>query len=272
MLEGRASQQRFMHSGSNQGFNCFMLAFRQTGAGIVIMTNANSGRALIQEIIRAVANEYGWQAYASPQRNVVELSADSLPKYVGYYELSPENRVRVRIDNGKLIAQNAGRWNALLAGSDTTFFLADDGVQIDFIKNPGGDISSLIVTEEGQASATYPRTIEPSAPLRSTAFYLRGSMNDWGMKNQMMVTGQDQYATRIALKPGRYEFKLGSDDFNAIDLGGSPAFQDIVVSSAKTLLPVGQNLKLNIDREGVYEFALDATTPLTPTLMVSAKN
>jgi CubicO group peptidase (beta-lactamase class C family) len=271
VLQGKGAQQRFMHSGSNQGFNCHMLAFKETGAGVVIMTNANSGRAVIEELLRAVANEYGWKANAAPRRTIVDLPVESLSKYVGFYQGVGEGQARVRLDGNDLIAHGNGRWSKLVAGSDTTFFAVNDGTQFDFSKNPNGDIGSVTIIEDGTAGTPYPRATEPPIPVESTPFYLRGSMNDWSMKNQMIATGKDKYTTSITLKPGSYEFKLGSEDFNTIDLGGSPAMQDISVGTAKVLLPVGRNLKLNIVQEGVYEFVLDVVKPLASELVVKVK-
>jgi CubicO group peptidase (beta-lactamase class C family) len=267
-LRGKNSQQRFMHSGSNQGFNCLLLAFTETGAGIVIMTNANSGRALIGEIVRAVANEYDWKTDAAPRRTIVDLPVESLSKYVGFYQGAGEAAVRVRLDGNELMAHSNGQWSKLVAASDTTFFAVNDGAQFDFRKEPNGDFSSVATTEDGTTSKPRPRATEPPIPVASTPFYLRGSMNDWSIKNQMIATGKDRYTTSISLKPGSYEFKLGSEDFNIIDLGGSPAMQDIAVDAPKTLLAVGQNLKINIVREGVYEFVLDVVEPLEPVLIV----
>lgn len=270
VLQGKGAQQRFMHSGSNQGFNCLMFAFTETGAGIVVMANANSGRALISEIVRAVANEYGWKTNAAPRRTIVELPLESLSKYVGFYQGGGvgEGQARVRLDGSELIAHGNGRWSQLLASSDTTFFAVNDGVQFDFSKKPNGEIGSVTITDDGAASAPYPRGTEPPIPVASTPFYLRGSMNNWGIKNQMLATGKSKYATSISLKPGSYEFKLGSEDFNSIDMGGSPAMQDVLVGATKTLLPVGRNLKLIITRDGVYEFVLDVVKPLAPELVV----
>ena len=270
VLQGKGVLQRFMHSGSNQGFNCHMLAFKETGAGVVIMTNANSGRAVIEELVRAVANEYGWQTNAAPRRTIVDLPVESLAKYVGFYQgvAVGEGQARVRLDGNELMAHGNGRWSKLLAGSDTTFFAVNDGVQFDFSKNPNGEIGAVTITDDGTPGARYPRGTEPPIPVASTPFYLRGSMNDWSIKNQMIATGKDRYSTRISLKPGSYEFKLGSEDFNTIDLGGSPAMQDVSVGAEKTLLPVGRNLKINIVREGVYEFVLDVVKPLEPELVV----
>jgi hypothetical protein len=89
----------------------------------------------------------------------------------------------------------------------------------------------------------------------------------------MIATGKerDGDATSISLKLGNYEFKLSSEDFKMIDFGGAPAMQDIAVGAAKILLPVGQNLKINILREGVYEFVLDVVKPLEPKLVVKVK-
>ncbi len=270
-LEGKALQQRFLHSGSNQGFNCLMLAFKDTGAGVVIMTNANAGRSIIQEIVRAVANEYGWKAYAAPRRTVIDLPAESLQRYIGYYQLSADSNVRVRIDGGKLIAHGTSGWSPLLAASPSKFFSEEDGVQINFVKTKTGAMGSLTVVGDGQNSARYERVAEPPIPVDSTAFYLRGSMNDWNTKNQMLPAGEGHYSASVSLKPGSYEFKLGSEDFNMIDLGGSPAFQNIAVGSSKTLLPNGRNLQLNIEREGRYEFVLDMTKPLELELVVKVK-
>jgi CubicO group peptidase (beta-lactamase class C family) len=270
-LRGKGTLQRFMHSGSNQGFNCLMLAFTETGAGIVIMTNANSGRALIGEIIRAVANEYGWKTDAAPRRTIVDLPVESLSKYIGFYQGAGEGAVRVRLDGKELMVHSNGGWSKLLAGSETTFFAVNNGAQFDFSKEPNGDIGSVAITEDGATGKPHPRATEPPIPVASTPFYLRGSMNDWNTKNQMIATGKDRYTTSISLKTGSYEFKLGSEDFNIIDLGGSPAMQDIAVDAPKTLLAVGQNLKINIVREGVYEFVLDVVKPLEPVLVMKVK-
>jgi hypothetical protein len=37
----------------------------------------------------------------------------------------------------------------------------------------------------------------------------------------MSAAANDTYTTRILMKSGSYEFKLGSEDFKAIDFGGS---------------------------------------------------
>lgn len=55
-IEPTASGPRFRHSGSNgTGFRCYSEFDPATGAGLVIMTNAEGGRALWQEMVAAIS-------------------------------------------------------------------------------------------------------------------------------------------------------------------------------------------------------------------------
>jgi hypothetical protein len=56
----------FAHGGSNWGFQCDLVAHRAKGYGVVIMTNADSGGALIQVLRRSIQQEYQWDALDSP--------------------------------------------------------------------------------------------------------------------------------------------------------------------------------------------------------------
>jgi len=56
-----------------------------------------------------------------------------------------------------------------------------------------------------------------------TPFYLRGSMNQWSVKDRLLAAGPAQYAVKLMLEPGVHEFKIGSEDFSTIDFGASDA-------------------------------------------------
>ena len=51
---------RFQHGGANLGFICFLVLSVESGDGVVIMTNGDSGGALINVIFPAIAAAYGW--------------------------------------------------------------------------------------------------------------------------------------------------------------------------------------------------------------------
>ena len=56
----------FAHGGSNWGFQCGLIAHRLKGYGVVIMTNSDSGRPVINAIEDRVAAAYGWDSLDKP--------------------------------------------------------------------------------------------------------------------------------------------------------------------------------------------------------------
>jgi CubicO group peptidase (beta-lactamase class C family) len=56
----------FSHGGSNWGFQCGLTAHRLHGYGAAIMTNSDSGGALIRELTKLIQQEYAWDAVDQP--------------------------------------------------------------------------------------------------------------------------------------------------------------------------------------------------------------
>jgi CubicO group peptidase (beta-lactamase class C family) len=73
---------RFGHGGANEGFRATLAAFRD-GRGLVIMTNSDEGAAVAQELMMAIAREYGWAEIAPRTLVVVELTAEQRDAIAG---------------------------------------------------------------------------------------------------------------------------------------------------------------------------------------------
>ena len=56
----------FSHGGGNWGFRCELIAHRLKGYGVAVMTNADSGGAVLNEIRDRVAAAYGWDTLDKP--------------------------------------------------------------------------------------------------------------------------------------------------------------------------------------------------------------
>ena len=67
-LESRGHKLRFGHGGANEGFRCDLEAYTESGQGIAIMTNSDSGDQLTSEFLRAVAKEYNWLDFQATER------------------------------------------------------------------------------------------------------------------------------------------------------------------------------------------------------------
>jgi CubicO group peptidase (beta-lactamase class C family) len=51
---------RFQHGGGNEGYRCFLVLSVESGDGVAVMTNADSGEVLFEAIIAAIGAAYGW--------------------------------------------------------------------------------------------------------------------------------------------------------------------------------------------------------------------
>jgi hypothetical protein len=53
--------QVFSHGGVDEGFEAFLFTYADGHGGAVIMTNAQGGSRLVNEIMVSLANAYGWK-------------------------------------------------------------------------------------------------------------------------------------------------------------------------------------------------------------------
>ena len=67
LVDGKDDSARFGFGGSNVGYKSRMLAYMNSGRGVVVMTNGENGAELTTEILRSIAAEYGWPDF-HPER------------------------------------------------------------------------------------------------------------------------------------------------------------------------------------------------------------
>jgi CubicO group peptidase (beta-lactamase class C family) len=277
LVMGKVPNLRFAHSGSNAGFESHLVAdIKDAGKGAVVMANTNGASALIHEVIRAIANEYGWKGYVPPRRNVVKVAPEILSTLTGYYETDAKTDVKVwvrqRGDDLLVRSNRSQAWMRLVAASDTKFFMVEEDVGIEFKKGSDGKIIQLNVIE-GISTIPVKRGMETPPKYSDEPIFLRGSMNEWGIKHRLEARGKDAFAVNIPFEPGNYEFKIGSADFQKVDLG-SPT-KGVVIqagdgSSTQPLERVGENFVLKVTRAGSYTFTLNIENALLPKVMVTA--
>jgi CubicO group peptidase (beta-lactamase class C family) len=65
-MEKQGEGWYFMHGGSNWGFQCDMIGHRVKGYGMAIMTNSDSGGALIQELRKRIEQDEHWDVLDKP--------------------------------------------------------------------------------------------------------------------------------------------------------------------------------------------------------------
>lgn len=150
----------FQHGGSNWGFQATLLAHKVKGYGLAIMTNADSGGAVIAELSRRIQAAYEWDSLAQPAprgyrplvaRPEVAVAEDILRAYVGDYQLTLELTLVITLEAGRLHVQPTGQGKLpIVAESETTFFVREANARLTFTKGPSGDVTTLTLDQGGR--------------------------------------------------------------------------------------------------------------------------
>jgi len=153
----------FAHGGSNWGFRATMMAHKVKGYGLVVMTNADQGGAVANELSRRIQRAYEWDSFAEPaprgyrppvERTEITVTESVRRSYVGEYQLTPQVSITITLEEGRLQAQPTGQSKAtLFAEAQDKFFARVANVQFTFTRAPSGEVSGLILHQGGRDQA-----------------------------------------------------------------------------------------------------------------------
>src|SRR5687767_7434688 len=124
--------------GADEGFRAQMVVSRDKGYGVVVMVNSDNG-AILNEVVRAVAREYGWDEYLTAPHEIISMNAEKLAGYTGRFLVNPDRVLTVKTEPGeggkpaKLFVYPTGDEKfELLPISDTTFVRRGAPVKYEF--------------------------------------------------------------------------------------------------------------------------------------------
>lgn len=138
------------HNGGTRGYHSFVGFDKKKGLGVVVLSNsANS----IDDIgLHLLESKYPLSEFEPPkQRQAIQLDPKVLEAYVGRYELAPSFVITITREDNKLYAQATGQPRIeLFAETQTQFFITVVDAQITFVKDEKGQVSELILHQNGQ--------------------------------------------------------------------------------------------------------------------------
>jgi CubicO group peptidase (beta-lactamase class C family) len=140
-IEKHGNALYFGHGGSDEGFTSQLLVSRDKGYGVAVMVNSDSG-GILQEVVRAVAKEYGWDEFLPASSDVISMDKAKLERFSGRYRVNPDRVLTLKvepIENGprpnKLVAYpTTGAPFELLPISETTFARRGSPLKYEFQK------------------------------------------------------------------------------------------------------------------------------------------
>ena len=145
-LQKEGDSLLFGHGGKNAGFSNNMIASAHHGNGIIVMTNADRGTSLMEEIIRGISDYYGW-GMANPREVVLNaVEAEVLEGLIGTYLLDFEVPdigdyfIEVSLKEGRLFVDdpNNGDTNTLHHMDSLQFIDLQKGDEVLFERDSAG--------------------------------------------------------------------------------------------------------------------------------------
>jgi len=96
-VRGTGDAESFGHGGANEGYRAQLTYFPSLGKGAAVMTNGDAGSALAQEILFAIAAEYGWPDFAPREVTTIAPDSAALEAFVGRYAMSAPVKAEVTV-------------------------------------------------------------------------------------------------------------------------------------------------------------------------------
>ncbi len=150
-IGGSKENPYFTHGGVNEGFESDFAAYEKEGEGAVVMTNAQGGERLAQEVMRSIAAEYGWPDLKPEERTPVVLDPKVLAEYVGTYTVRPGMDIVIAQKDGHLVASVTGQGpEDVIAESATKFLVPSVGAEFGFEPDAQGKVTYLVLNPGGR--------------------------------------------------------------------------------------------------------------------------
>lgn len=247
-------KQIVSHSGGAAGYRSNLARIPSENICIVILNNNEN--ANVESITKNILKTILKNAYELPYE--IMLDNKTLDAYTGAFRFEPFTLYLTKED-GKLAAQPSKQHKTILmARTENTFLVEDDGPQIEFIKNENGRFDSCIIKNgEKRMSGT---RIYPAWGLLGTA-----TSKGWDEKIPDIVFCEDSFTKgiwhlrNIDLKTGLIIFRLNND------WGYHYGDND----NDKMLDMYGKDIKVE---SGVYDITLDLTNPIKPTYILTKRD
>jgi CubicO group peptidase (beta-lactamase class C family) len=138
------------HSGGIQGFNTNLTYYPDEKLTIAVLANLNGDTP--DQLARQLSAVLHGDTIVLPSERVeIKVSEDSLKKFAGLYELSPDTNAIISVSNGKLSTQLGSEDpEELLAESPTRFFSRSIDGQIEFEQDAQGAVTGLTLQLDGE--------------------------------------------------------------------------------------------------------------------------
>lgn len=146
-----------LHEGGSNGVSTLVVLLPVSKRGIVIFTNGDKGDKVYLKVLetfidvgQTINRDMLQMSYDPDAIKTVEISNDILTTYAGsYFVPSFQMTVKILYEDNLLKLESPYAKMILYAESETNFFLKDDDLRIEFIKDEPRKITGFMMTFQG---------------------------------------------------------------------------------------------------------------------------
>lgn len=149
-LGGSKDHPFFQHGGANAGYRCELTVY-DAGDGVIIMTNADSGGQLTEEIRRTIAHEYAWPDFQPKVYRIFHVDPGQFDLLTGTYQLQPDSFITISREGNQLFSQATGRRQTeIFPESEHDYFATTIDARMSFDPGARGRPARLVLHQDGQ--------------------------------------------------------------------------------------------------------------------------
>ena len=140
------------HNGGTGGYRTFIGIDPPQKTGVVVMTNSgNEGADDVGFHILNSSLPLMPKPAPRKERTAIDVRPEILARYVGKYQLAPGFILDVTFKDNALYGQATNQpMVRLWPESETSFFLKEVDAQVDFLRDPQGNTTGLVLHQNGQ--------------------------------------------------------------------------------------------------------------------------
>lgn len=145
--EGKKYQS---HGGGIFGFNAAFTRSEADNSAVILLNNV--GNPKLDEITKSIIAILNDKPYKLPNiKKEVKIEEAILKKYIGIYEIVPQFKIEITVEEGQLIAQATGQPKfKLFAQNEKYFFVKAVEAEVEFIVNDKNEVEKLVLYQGGR--------------------------------------------------------------------------------------------------------------------------
>jgi CubicO group peptidase (beta-lactamase class C family) len=144
-LHGVGNNIHFDHAGWNKGYRSYALMYPLLKKGVVVLVNADSGKALIDEIVRGVARKYSWPDFKPKSYKIHSVNSPTLKAFSGDYLVNKYGFTLTikAMKDFLMLSTPRGSWYSFYPVSGTEFIALEDGSRLIFNSDEAGQMNTI---------------------------------------------------------------------------------------------------------------------------------